>query len=151
MRQMFIQADANWRARKQYREGLLAYLQRVVPQVIPVKLDDVERPHEHTFVRVPSPDQLEAGNTVRTARDRLAIDGARAWPKPRQCLDNEREAPGQIIAWAAVEFHPLVFCRSIRLTRTNWPAPGSADTELGALMELEVGHGETEVYPRVQA
>jgi hypothetical protein len=28
-----------------------------------------------------------------------------------------------------------------------WPAPGSADTELGVLMELEVRHGETEVYP----
>jgi hypothetical protein len=33
----------------------------------------------------------------------------------------------------------------------NWPAPGSEDTELGVLMELEVGHGETEVYARVQA
>src|SRR6516164_609504 len=33
----------------------------------------------------------------------------------------------------------------------NWPAPGSEDTELGVLMEPEVGHGETEVYPRVQA
>jgi len=32
-----------------------------------------------------------------------------------------------------------------------WPAPGSEDTELGVLMELEVGHGETEVYARVQA
>jgi hypothetical protein len=32
-----------------------------------------------------------------------------------------------------------------------WLAPGSEDTELGVLMELEVGHGETEVYPRVQA
>jgi hypothetical protein len=32
-----------------------------------------------------------------------------------------------------------------------WPVPGSEDTELGVLMELEVGHGETEVYPRVQA
>ena len=30
-------------------------------------------------------------------------------------------------------------------------APGSEDTELGVLMELEVGHGETEVYARVQA
>jgi two-component SAPR family response regulator len=27
----------------------------------------------------------------------------------------------------------------------KWPAPGSEDTELGVLMELEVGHGETEV------
>ena len=34
---------------------------------------------------------------------------------------------------------------------SNWPAPGSEDTELGVLMELEVGHGETEVYAGVQA
>jgi hypothetical protein len=27
-----------------------------------------------------------------------------------------------------------------------WPAPGSEDTELGVLMEPEVGHGEAEVY-----
>jgi hypothetical protein len=32
-----------------------------------------------------------------------------------------------------------------------WPAPGSADTELGVLMEPEVCHGATEVYARVQA
>jgi hypothetical protein len=38
-----------------------------------------------------------------------------------------------------------------RIKTVRWPAPGSEDTELGALMELEVGHGETEVYPRVQA
>jgi hypothetical protein len=35
--------------------------------------------------------------------------------------------------------------------KAMWPAPGSEDTELGVLMELEVCHGETEVYPRVQA
>src|SRR6186997_3691598 len=28
----------------------------------------------------------------------------------------------------------------------KWPAPGSEDIQLGALMELKVGHGETEVY-----
>jgi len=33
----------------------------------------------------------------------------------------------------------------------SWPAPGSEDTELGVLMELEVGHGETEVYAGIQA
>ena len=33
----------------------------------------------------------------------------------------------------------------------GWPAPGSEDTELGVLMEPEVGHGETEVYAGVQA
>jgi hypothetical protein len=29
-------------------------------------------------------------------------------------------------------------------SHSYWPAPGSEDTELGVLMELEVGHGETE-------
>jgi hypothetical protein len=43
-------------------------------------------------------------------------------------------------------------CRGIsHADATFWPASGSEDTELGVLMELEVGHGETEVYPRVQA
>ena len=37
------------------------------------------------------------------------------------------------------------------LRLSNWPAPGSEDTELGVLLELEVGHGEAEVYARVQA
>jgi hypothetical protein len=37
------------------------------------------------------------------------------------------------------------------LNSRNWPAPGFADTELGVLMELEVCHGETEVYTGVQA
>ena len=32
-----------------------------------------------------------------------------------------------------------------------WPVPGFEDTELGVLMEPEVGHGETKIYARVQA
>jgi hypothetical protein len=35
---------------------------------------------------------------------------------------------------------------STRARTTIWPAPGSEDTELGVLMEPEVGHGEAEVY-----
>ena len=41
--------------------------------------------------------------------------------------------------------------RDSREYTLKWPAPGSEDTELGVLMELEGGHGETEVYARVQA
>jgi hypothetical protein len=37
------------------------------------------------------------------------------------------------------------------LNLKSWPAPGSEDTELGVLMELEVCHGATEVYAGVQA
>ena len=32
---------------------------------------------------------------------------------------------------------------SEQISTISWPAPGSEDTELGVLMELEVGHGET--------
>jgi hypothetical protein len=41
--------------------------------------------------------------------------------------------------------------RAIWTVLAEWPAPGSEDTELGVLLELEVGHGETEVYAGVQA
>ena len=29
---------------------------------------------------------------------------------------------------------------------SDWPAAGSEDTELGVLLEPEVGHGEAEIY-----
>jgi hypothetical protein len=38
-----------------------------------------------------------------------------------------------------------------RADSTEWAAAGSADTELGVLMEPEVGHGTTEIYTGVQA
>ena len=47
---------------------------------------------------------------------------------------------------------PVIGCltgKSYITISTDWPAPGSADTELGVLMEPEVRHGETEVYTRV--
>ena len=50
-----------------------------------------------------------------------------------------------------IEGKNIVFDRRYADNRLDWPAPGSEDTELGVLMELEVGHGETEVYARVQA
>jgi hypothetical protein len=37
------------------------------------------------------------------------------------------------------------------LAEAMWPALGSADTELGVLMEPELCHGEAEVYTGVQA
>jgi hypothetical protein len=56
-------------------------------------------------------------------------------PKPRSAAH---------AAHVALQIHQLIVVDA-------WPAPGSEDTELGVLMELEVGHGETEVYARVQA
>jgi hypothetical protein len=42
-------------------------------------------------------------------------------------------------------------CSQSAFQNSNWPAPGSEDTELGVLMGLEVRHGEAEVHARVQA
>ena len=58
------------------------------------------------------------------------------------CLD--RQSKGSI----PLSLHSIR--PSIGTENPIWPAPGSEDTELGVLMELEVGHGETEVYARVQ-
>jgi len=48
---------------------------------------------------------------------------------------------------------PRILSRMIPLCSRfdSWPAAGSEDTELGVLLEPEVGHGEAEVYTRVQA
>ncbi len=50
-----------------------------------------------------------------------------------------------------VDFSQMNLSQTLFFSSSVWPAPGSEDTELGVLMELEVGHGETEVYPGVQA
>jgi hypothetical protein len=55
-----------------------------------------------------------------------------------------------------IDVHAALVFRQVSLVvgfqeDLNWPAPGSEDTELGVLMELEVGHGETEVHAGIQA
>jgi hypothetical protein len=56
-----------------------------------------------------------------------------------------------------VFFHGLPVCiveakaPDVAIKQAIWPAAGSEDTELGVLLEPEVGHGEAEVYTRVQA
>jgi hypothetical protein len=40
---------------------------------------------------------------------------------------------------------------ALQRKQAGWPAPGSADTELGVFMGPEVSHGETKIYAGVQA
>ena len=60
----------------------------------------------------PVADALEQRDAVLPARDRLAIYDARARPQPRQRLDDQREAVGEVIARAAVEPDALVLFAS---------------------------------------
>jgi hypothetical protein len=54
--------------------------------------------------------------------------------------------PGDLKLVVRINFDTLY-----SLAWLDWPAPGSADTELGVLMEPEVCDGATEVYTGVQA
>ena len=54
-------------------------------------------------------------------------------------------------SWKLADYASLIRALDYELAKSLWPAPGSEDTELGVLMEPEVGHGEAEVYTRVQA
>ena len=74
----------------------------------------------------------------------LAKDAARI------CNWSTHEVTGEHYGYHLDNHHRLLG-RAHREVDSSWPAPGSEDTELGVLMELEVGHGETEVYARVQA
>jgi hypothetical protein len=55
----------------------------------------------------PVSDAIEARNPILAACDRLPVDDAGLRAQPRECLDNEREAIGQVIARPAVEPHPV--------------------------------------------
>jgi hypothetical protein len=85
----------------------LAHLQRVTRQVIAVVFDQVEGIEEYIGVMVPVSDAVEIRHSVVTTGNRLAIDDAGPCAQPCDCLDNEREAIGQVIAWPAVELDPL--------------------------------------------
>jgi HTH-type transcriptional regulator / antitoxin HigA len=66
------------------------------------------------------------------------------------------KSPEMIKSFAAsLGIHVAIVAGRIRQDRKDysklWPAPGSADTELGVLMEPEVSHGKAEVYAGVQA
>jgi DNA-binding protein H-NS len=77
------------------------------------------------------------------------VRGGRSILKGRKVPPKYRGPSGE--TWAGRGARPRWLVAAIKGGKKLWPAPGSEDTELGVLMEPEVGHGETEVYPRVQA
>ena len=53
------------------------------------------------------PDEIERGNAVLVASNRLAIDDAGARAHACKRLDDQREAVGEVVARTAIEPHPL--------------------------------------------
>src|SRR5262249_10369684 len=115
---------------------------------------------------LPAPLLTESMEGNRLGSDSASAHRVLAWP-------SQVPSPAQQMAQAMLDnptayadhfdwrnWHEEIGRRHCRMIEDNrrqvaefarWPAPGSEDTELGVLMEPEVGHGETEVYSRVQA
>jgi hypothetical protein len=74
---------------------------RIASQVVAVELDQVEDVEEHAGVVATVTDSVEGRDAVITAGDRLAIDDAGTRAQTGQRLDNQREAPGQVIGCRA--------------------------------------------------
>jgi len=83
----------------------LAYLERIAPQVVAVQLDEIEGVEEYALVSAVVPDEIERGNAVVVASNRLPIDDAGARAQASQRLDDQREAAREVIAGTAVEPH----------------------------------------------
>ena len=60
-------------AQEAFQAGLPGF-ERIVPHVLPVQLDQVERPHENARLNIPAPNQFKTGNPVRTARHGLTVN-----------------------------------------------------------------------------
>jgi hypothetical protein len=83
----------------------LAALKWIMPQVVAVQLNEVERIEEDALVSPVVTDQIERGNTVVIASDSFTVDDAGARAQASQRIDDQWKAVGEIIAGTAVEPH----------------------------------------------
>ena len=67
--QVLVNPQPRRGTRERALEQRLPLDQRFAPHVGPVELDQIEGPHEHALVAVPSPDQFKTSDPVITARD----------------------------------------------------------------------------------
>ena len=105
---VFVEAQPRPRTREQARKCCLTHRERIAPQVVAIKLDQVEGVEEHGRIVLPIPNAVERRDPVIAACNRLAIDDAGVGAKPSERLNNERETLGKVVAWTAVKLHPFV-------------------------------------------
>ena len=95
---MLIEPNAEAGLGHDRRERGLAHLQRITPHVVAIQLDQVRSVEEGTVVMAVVADEIERGNAVVIASDRFTVDNAGARAQAGQCLDDEREAAGDVFA-----------------------------------------------------
>ena len=102
---VLIQPQAGRRTREQVAEQRLARGERVMPQVVSVKLDQVEGVQENAIVVPAIPDALKIRDPVVTTSHRFAVDDTRTQAQLGQCLHNQRKATGRVVTRPAVELN----------------------------------------------
>ena len=107
---MLVEAQAKASFGQRTSKRGLADLKRIAPQVVAVQLDQVEGVQERAVIVAAVANEIERGNAVVVASNRLPIDDARARAQARQRLDDQREATGEVIARTAFTAAALVGC-----------------------------------------
>jgi hypothetical protein len=92
MVEVLVEPDAKRCSRQYPLKCSLAHGKRIAPHVIPIKLDQIECPHEHVCIMTTVPDTIKQGDAVIPTRDGFPVDNAGPRAQPRERLDNEREA-----------------------------------------------------------
>ena len=75
-------------------ERTVRWLDGLAPQVIALKLDQVEGVQEHPSIITPISDAIEVRHSLVITRNGLTVDDAGARAEAGQCFDDQREAPG---------------------------------------------------------
>ena len=88
-----------------YSKRGLATLQRIRPEIVTVQFNQVEGVQENAFVMVPVANAIERRDAIVITSDCFPVDDAGARAQAGQCLYDQRETIGEIIARAAVEPH----------------------------------------------
>jgi hypothetical protein len=76
----------------------LANLKRITPEVVAVQFDQVEGVQERAVIMAAVANEIERGNAVVVAGDSFTVDDAGARTQPRERINDQREAVGEIIA-----------------------------------------------------
>jgi hypothetical protein len=91
--EVLVEAQPRRRSRKHCGERCLAHVERIAPHIIPVKLDQIERPHENVRV-MPVSDTIEAGYAIVPTRHSFPVDNAGSGAESADRRDNKRKAVG---------------------------------------------------------
>jgi hypothetical protein len=92
MRQVLIELHPRQTSAQQTRQRRLAGLDRFAPQVIAVKLEQIEGNQNDVLVVAAMPQLRKAGHPMLVAAHRLAIDQAASHLQLAHRFDNERVA-----------------------------------------------------------